>query len=255
MVLDARSISKTERLILILGGMEINGFDPWRLFIFAREKLSIYGFESQDDLEKCFDVAVSEGHLVCSESSVFYVANVARAFAVDIDSRLPGDNLPARNLDIVLVLGSHYFQVAELMLENYDSLSKRWKKNNSLSHRKIVDLRIYMTSWLGFLAVTCEGFENIGMRLLIQNNRPSAFQKLIQKSDAIGKLIKGIVILFVSFEIRHFISGRVQRQSGASSIPMPIDFHGLANCTMHLQIFSLLIASNVNAITQKWTMG
>lgn len=169
---------------------EINGFDPWRLFIFAREKLSIYGFESQDDLEKCFDVAVSEGHLVCSESSVFYVANVARAFAVDIDSRLPGDNLPARNLDIVLVLGSHYFQVAELMLENYDSLSKRWKKNNSLSHRKIVDLRIYMTSWLGFLAVTCEGFENIGMRLLIQNNRPSAFQKLIQKSDAIGKLIK-----------------------------------------------------------------
>ena len=219
---------------------EINGFDPWRLFIFAREKLSIYGFESQDDLEKCFDVAVSEGHLVCSESSVFYVANVARAFAVDIDSRLPGDNLPARNLDIVLVLGSHYFQVAELMLENYDSLSKRWKKNNSLSHRKIVDLRIYMTSWLGFLAVTCEGFENIGMRLLIQNNRPSAFQKLIQKSDAIGKLIKGIVILFVSFEIRHFISGRVQRQSGASSIPMPIDFHGLANCTMHLQIFLCL---------------
>lgn len=169
---------------------EINGFDVWRLFLFARERLSIYGFESQDTLEGYFETAISEGHLVRSDDSLYYVANLARQLAVDIDSRLPGDNLPARNLDIVLVLHSHYFQAAELMLENYDNLHRKWKKNNSLSHRKVVDLRIYMSSWLGFLAVTCEGFENLRMHLLLRNSRPPDFEELIPKSDALGKLIK-----------------------------------------------------------------
>ncbi|CAE6708321.1 hypothetical protein PQQ59_18470 [Paraburkholderia aspalathi] len=169
---------------------EINGFDLWRLSLFASEKLSTYGFESQDALERCFETAVSEGHLVRSDDSLFYVANLTRALAVDIDSRLHGDNLPPRNLDIVLVLHSHYFQAAELMLENYDNLYRKWKKDNSLSHRKVVDLRIYMSSWLGFLAVTCEGFEDLGMHLLLRNSRPAAFEKLIPKSDAVGKMIK-----------------------------------------------------------------
>ncbi|WP_082582943.1 hypothetical protein [Frateuria sp. Soil773] len=169
---------------------EINGFDAWRLSHFAGEKLSTYGFESRDTLERCFEAAVSEGHLVHSDDSLFYVANLARALAIDIDSSLPGDNLPARNLDIVLVLHSHYFQAAELMLENYDNLYRKWKKNNSLSHRKVVELRIYMSSWLGFLAVTCEGFENLGMHLLLHDSRPAAFEELIPKSDAVGKLIK-----------------------------------------------------------------
>jgi len=169
---------------------EIDGFDAWRLFIFAGENLSKYGFESQDDLDECINAALSEGHLVCSRDSLLYIENLTRELAVDIDSRLPGDNLPARNLDIVLVLYCHYFQAAELMLENYDNLKKKWKKNNSLSHRKVIDLRIYMSSWLGFLAVTCEGFENIGMRLILQNERPEDFKELISKSDAVGRLIK-----------------------------------------------------------------
>jgi hypothetical protein len=169
---------------------EINGFDVWRLFLFAGEKLSTYGFESEDTLVRCFEAAVSEGHLVRSDDYLFYIANLTRALAIDIDSRLPDDNLPARNLDIVMVLHSHYFQAAELMLENYDNLRRKWKKNNSLSYRKVVDLRIYLSSWLGFLAVTCEGFENLGMHLLLSNNRPAAFEELIPKSDAVGKLIK-----------------------------------------------------------------
>lgn len=168
---------------------EINGFDLWRLSLFAGEKLSTYGFDSQDNLKMCFETAVSEGHLVRLDDYLFYVANHTRVLAVDIDSRLPGDNLPVRNLDIVLVLHSHYFQAAELMLENYDNLCKKWEKNNSLSHRKVIDLRIYISSWLGFLAVTCEGFEHIGMRLLLRNSRPASFEELIRKSDAIGKLI------------------------------------------------------------------
>lgn len=168
---------------------EINGFDLWRLSLFAGEKLSEYGFESQGTLEMSFGIAVSRGHLVCSDG-IFYVAGVPRVLAVDIDSRLPGDSLPPRNLDIVHVLHSHYFQAAEVMLENHDSLHRKWEKENSLSHRKFVDLRIYMSSWLGFLAVTCEGFEELGMHLLLRNSRPVEFVDLLPKSDALGKMIK-----------------------------------------------------------------
>ena len=169
---------------------EINGFDSWRLYLFAGEKLSTYGFDSQDSLERCFEMAVTKGDLVGSDDSLFYVTNLTRALAVDIDSRLPGDSLPARNLDLVLTLDTHYFQAADLMFENYTSLYLRWEKNNSLSHRKFVDLRIYMSSWLGFLAVTCEGFEKLKMNLLLQKDRPPPFQDLIIKSNAVGKLIK-----------------------------------------------------------------
>lgn len=169
---------------------EIKGFDTWRLSVFANGKLSTYGFESTDDLDRHFEKAVAEGHLVGSHDSLFYVANVTRELAVDLDSRLPGDNLPARNLDMVLVLHSQYFQAAELMLENFENLYRGWKKKNSLSHRKFVDLRIYQSSWLGFLAVTCEGFEKLGMHRLLQNSRPAAFEALIPKSDPIGRLIK-----------------------------------------------------------------
>jgi len=75
------------------------------------------------------------------------------------------------------------------MLENYDKLYKKWGMDKSLSQRKIVDLRIYLSSWLGFLAVTCEGFEKLGMRLLLLNSRPVVFKELIPKSDAIGRMI------------------------------------------------------------------
>ncbi|WP_291776777.1 hypothetical protein [Luteibacter sp.] len=169
---------------------EINGFDAWRLLRFARERLSTYGFESEDTLDGYFKTAVSEGHLVCPDYTLYYFANLPRQLAIDIDCRLPEDNLPARNLDIVLVLHSHYFYAADLMLENYDNLHRKWEKNNSLSHRKIIDMQLYMSSWLGFLAVTCEGFENLRMHLLLLNSRPADFNKLIPKSDALGKLIK-----------------------------------------------------------------
>lgn len=42
---------------------EIKGFDIWRLSIFANERSSTYGFESQDDLERLFETAVSDGDL------------------------------------------------------------------------------------------------------------------------------------------------------------------------------------------------
>lgn len=228
---------------------EIKGFDLWRLSLFAGEKLSTYGFESEDTLEVCFDAAVAEGHLVRSDDFIFYVSQIAREVAVDIDSRLLGDNLPPRNLDMVMVLYSHYFQVAELMLENYDKLYKRWKNDNSLSQRKVIDLRIYLSSWLGFLAVTCEGFENLGMHLLLRKSRPAAFEDLIPKSGAIGKMIKKIANHLGSFETRHFIYERIRRRFDASLPQMKRGFHGLVNCTMRLQISFQPIASRVKSIS------
>ncbi len=49
---------------------------------------------------------------------------------------------------------------------------------------------IYFFTWLGFLGVTCEGFKKIGMRLLLQNERPDQFRELIPKSDEIGRAMK-----------------------------------------------------------------
>jgi hypothetical protein len=169
---------------------EIDGFDAWHLFIFSEKNSSKCVFESLKDLNICIEDELSKGNLTRLDDGLFYVASSRRELAVDIDCRLAGDDLPARNLDKVLVLHSHYFQAAELMLENYDRILRGWKKSNQLSQWKAVDLRIYMSSWLGFLAVTCEGFEKLRMRLLLENDRPARFGELIKKSDAVGKLIK-----------------------------------------------------------------
>lgn len=222
-------------------GGEINGIDEWRLSQFAKDKLLTYGFASQEALDRCFEMAVNEGHLIRSEDHLFYVANCPRALAIDLDSRLPGDTLPTRNLDIVLVLECHYFQAAELMLENYDNLYRKWKKNNTLSNRKIVDLRIYLSSWLGFIAVTCEGFESIGMRSLLRGERPPAFGDLVEKSDALGSMIKCHRNALENSEIRLSIFEKIQKPSEASSLPMQTEWPGRAIYRMHSQFFLLPI--------------
>ncbi|WP_371183916.1 DUF6896 domain-containing protein [Xanthomonas sacchari] len=171
-------------------GGEIDEFDAWRLFKFAKENLSEYGFDNKNDLEVCFEEAVSEGFLVRSAYCLFYLRGRARVLAVDIDSRLLGDKLPPRNMDDVLVLNNDYFEVADLMLLNYNNLRRKWERDGRLSNDKSIDMRIYLRSWLGFLAVTCEGFETIGMRRLLREDRPVAFVGLTPRSDAVGSLIK-----------------------------------------------------------------
>jgi hypothetical protein len=168
---------------------EIGGFDAWRLICFARGRLAEYGFDSGDAVEECFRAEVTAGALVRSGHGLYYVVNVPRSLAVDVDSRLPGDNLPVRNQDRILVLHAHYFQAADLMRENYDKIINKLGKHGHINRIDNVDLRIYLFSWLGFLAVTCEGFCKLNMRLLILKERPEAFQEIIPRCDKLNSMM------------------------------------------------------------------
>jgi hypothetical protein len=169
---------------------EIGGFDVWRLIRFAGVRLAEYGFDTEDALKECFNAAVTAGSLVYSGRIHYYVANFPRSLAVEVDSRLPDDDLPRQDQDPVLVLYAHYFLAADLMQENYKNLDNKWEKRGRLSRNDNVKLGIYLSSWLGFLGVTCEGFNKLRMRLLLQENRPERFRKLISKSDSIGSMLK-----------------------------------------------------------------
>ena len=98
--------------------------------------------------------------------------------------------VPHRDEDRVLTLYAHYFVAAELMRDNYIKLRAKRKRNGDLSQSDTVDERIYFSTWLGFLGVTCEGFKKVRMRLLLQDQRPDEFRELISKSNAIGRAIK-----------------------------------------------------------------
>ncbi|SEJ07881.1 hypothetical protein SAMN04244579_03046, partial [Azotobacter beijerinckii] len=134
--------------------------------------------------------AVSEGSLVHSGYILYYVANEPRVLAVEVDSRSPGDVLPLRDEDPVLTLYAHSFLAADLMRTEYEKLNDKLIKLNRLSQDNNIKLGVYLSSWLGYLRVTCEGFENLKMRLLLQNDRPVDFRELISKSDEIGRVMK-----------------------------------------------------------------
>lgn len=169
---------------------EIGGFNLWWLIKFAGENLTDYGFKNTDEVAECLNRALDTGKLICPDHDLYYIANVPYIYATDIDSRHPEDMLPGRNQDRVLVLQSHYFQSAELMLENYDKLNRKSHKIGHLSRREEIDMRIYLTTWLGFLGVVCEGLRKLNMRILLGNERPDSFKQLLQISDNIGQLMK-----------------------------------------------------------------
>lgn len=169
---------------------EVNGFDEWRLAEFAAKKLGDYGFESRKELYDCFEAEVASKALVRSGYDLYYVASLPRLLAVDVDCRLPGDMLPHRDQDRVLVLHAHYFLTADLMHQNYKKLKRKIEKSDRLSRNEKINYRIYLVSWLGFLAVTCEGFGKLKMRLLLQEHRPAEFMELMQLSDKIGTIMK-----------------------------------------------------------------
>ncbi|WP_338523016.1 hypothetical protein NUH87_24460 [Pseudomonas batumici] len=169
---------------------EIGGFDLWRLVRFAGSRLADYYFDSKDEVKRCFEAAVTDGSLVYSGCDLYYVANTPRLLAVDVDCRLPGDMLPSRNQDRVLVLYAHYFLAADLMRKNYEKLTSKWSEAGQLSQGNEVKIGVYFSSWLGFLGVTCEGLKKLNMRLLLQGERPENFRELISKSDEIGRMMK-----------------------------------------------------------------
>lgn len=171
---------------------EIGGFNLWWLTKFASNCLADFGFENEVEIVECFENALNTGELVYSSCNdgLYFIANNPRVFAVDIDCRLSGDILPDRNQDRVLILQSHYFQVAVVMLEQYEKLKKRMKKIKHLNGREDVELRIYLCNWLGFLAVTCEGFNQLNIHLLLERKRPDSFKELMPLSDDLTKRMK-----------------------------------------------------------------
>ena len=98
--------------------------------------------------------------------------------------------LPHRDKDAVLTLYAHYFLASELMLKNYKKLIAKRKQRSRLSQNDRVQLSIYFSTWLGFLAVTAEGFKKLGIRRLVKDARPPEFVELIPKADELGKLLK-----------------------------------------------------------------
>lgn len=169
---------------------EIDGFDLWRLTKFTRGSLPCFGFDNAEQIEQSFNAAVACGDLERSGHDLYCLAGITRVLAIDIDSTQPGDKLPSQNHDMVMTLDAHYFEVADLMRENFEKLDAKLKKRGKLSRNDEVQNRIYFTTWLGFLWATCEGFKKkMNMRRLLTEERPESFKELLPESDALLKLI------------------------------------------------------------------
>lgn len=171
---------------------EIDGFDLWGLTCFAGSRLVEYGFDKKAVLEDSFSAAAKSGSLVVSGHSLYYVADSAseRLLSVELLKILQNDSLPHTSRDSVLLLYTSCYLSADLMRENYLKLDRKIKTNSYLSQNDQVKFRIYLSSWLGYLHETSEGFKKLQMRLLLQHKRPEDFHELLAKSDAVGKIRK-----------------------------------------------------------------
>lgn len=169
---------------------EIDGFDVWRLMKFAGAKLTIYGFESREAVEKSFNAAVKSGSVVSSGYILYYVADSVRSLAIEISKDFPNDSLPHRDQDTVMVLYTKCFLAADLMRKNHEKLSQKWERKGALHQNEQVECEIYFLTWLAYLSATCEGFDKLSMRALLEKKRPQNFRDLISRCDDIGKLRK-----------------------------------------------------------------
>lgn len=168
---------------------EISGLDAWRLGNFAKHRDETYGFADNKELIGVFNLAVSQGLLLPLEMNLYRLANQPLQNTTSIDSRDQGDLLPHRDSDKVLTLNVHYFYAADLMLKQYDATNKKWENNQKITFEEEIRSRIYMDSWLGFLAVTCEGYKKLNVYLLLNNERPLEYQELVPESSKLSKSI------------------------------------------------------------------
>lgn len=167
---------------------EVGGFDVWRLTIFAGDKLSDYGFSDSDSLRRCVDSLAAAGALTQSIYGQYYISSVDPLYAIDVDGRSPGDNLPLKSQDPILSLYTIHFQAADLMRENYEKLCGKWEKNNHLGLSDRIKVKIYMSSWLGYLNVVCEGFWKLSVGDLLRECRPERFKDIIHQYDVVEEL-------------------------------------------------------------------
>lgn len=169
---------------------EINGFDAWRLFSFAGSELADYGFRNLNDIQTKINDELANGAILQDDSMNYYISADVKRYASEVLKLSPDDLLPSPNEDPVLTLYAHYFLAADLMRENYRGLTTKANNEKSLNRSESCKAGIYFRSWLGFLAVTCEGFNSLSMRILLQTSRPTSFAKVIPTSDKLGKIIK-----------------------------------------------------------------
>lgn len=76
------------------------------------------------------------------------------------------------------------------MHKNYQKLNRNGERRGRLSQNNRGQLSIYFCTWLGFLAVTAEGFKNLRVRSLLQSDRPPDFVELLPQAEVVGKAIK-----------------------------------------------------------------
>lgn len=169
---------------------EIDGFDAWRLAKFAGSEFAKYGFDTKEEIETSFQSAVKSGSLVSSGYILYYPTELKRTLASELSRDIPNDSLPHQEQDKVLAVYAHSFLAADLMRENYKKLWNKLDKNNDLSQDDGVNFRIYFSSWLGYLHATCEGFEKLGMYILLTKNRPKSFADVIPKWVEVARLVK-----------------------------------------------------------------
>ncbi|EMN5134083.1 hypothetical protein RVV79_007283 [Burkholderia contaminans] len=169
---------------------EVGGFDAWRLAKFAGKNLNDYGFDTANALVKYVDFLISKGVLVQSIDGQCFVGGVVPIYAIDVDGREPGDNLPMKNKDPILALHAHQFQAADLMMKNYEKIMDKWDRYDRVGFNEKINAGIYLSTWLGFLRVICEGFFKLQIRRLLQEERPDGFSKIVEQHDAVLKLEK-----------------------------------------------------------------
>ncbi|MUJ39697.1 hypothetical protein [Aliivibrio fischeri] len=97
--------------------------------------------------------------------------------------------LPHRDQDPVMILYAHYYLASDLMYSNYKKKVDKNNKDGSLSQDDQVELSIYFCTWIGFLAVTSEGFKKLIVRKLLKEERPDEFEELIHMADDLGRLM------------------------------------------------------------------
>ncbi|QHM71406.1 DUF6896 domain-containing protein [Mixta intestinalis] len=227
---------------------KVGGFNAWWLTRFAGNNIETYGFRNFDDIFEHINKALADGELIYPEHDLYYIANVPYTYAIDTDSRNSGDMLPSRNHDRVLTLKIHYFETAELMFKNYDKLDQKMQRNGYLSQREEIEMRIYLSTWLGFLGVVCEGFRKLNMRVLLDNNRPIRFKELLPISDSIRNSMKKTRIHSGYLEIMFFILEKITGLHIIFLIRKLNGLYGPVNCTWHFQVFFRSIEFSVKCI-------
>lgn len=98
--------------------------------------------------------------------------------------------LPHRDSDTILTLYAHYFLAADLMLRKYKELNNKRSKAGRLSMNKEKEETVFFFSWLGFLGVTCEGFNKARIFVTLRDCRPDKFNEMLQLCGELGRMIR-----------------------------------------------------------------